>query len=673
MNSTPTIALYGTTLRELRVEKIQGVALMLEHAKMDDLASFLSVATGYDIDLNHVHARNLSGTTALHAAAASNARTVMEYLVTNVCVDVNAEDNWRRTPLDEANTFGHEDAARYLVSAGGVTSTRRSFAYEGVDFPTMPPRASAGQESLIGSESYANLQAFMMNSASGGTRSASLPGSALNTPGQSGHGDTAALRALHVNGGPRTSTSRLSQVRVAPSRPETPISQPETPTSAVDYQQLDRSNTPLSGGEIDNILATMDASVTSERFGGGVGGRGGGIEDWELLTTDVTVNELIGEGAFGEIRSGHWRGCPVAIKTLKTAVVTDQIAIKEFNREMAIWSKLVHPFIVQFLGVGYKAGQPPIMCCELMSGGSLQRRLHDLKLEGKNMNFDEGFRIAQNIASALTYMHSRRPFAVLHRDLKPANVLLTAEGVAKLADFGLSKMLSVKTPRSPRSPTPSQMGSPAVSPTGDDSDKDSPFKAAGSGRGGAGRKKREGSPEEKRAEIFEEKVYGQLYDHQFLMTGETGAYKYMAPEVFRHDFYGLKCDLYSFAIVAFELFEGLLTLRDPVSWAHRATGEEALRPGWAFMAAYGTRRCQMMTQLVEQCWHPDPNERPTCAVVSKIMRNIGRLSKYDKAEKSPGKAGGKRAGGPKGAKESGGAAPSKAEEEPAPSCGCVVM
>jgi hypothetical protein len=55
------------------------------------------------------------------------------------------------------------------------------------------------------------------------------------------------------------------------------------------------------------------------------------------------------------------------------------------------------------------------------------------------------------------------------------------------------------------------------------------------------------------------------------------------------------------------------------------------------------------------------------------MRNIGRLSKYDKAEKSPGKAGGKRAGGPKGAKESGGAAPSKAEEEPAPSCGCVVM
>ena len=54
MNSTPTIALYGTTLRELRVEKIQGVALMLEHAKMDDLASFLSVATGYDLSLIHI-------------------------------------------------------------------------------------------------------------------------------------------------------------------------------------------------------------------------------------------------------------------------------------------------------------------------------------------------------------------------------------------------------------------------------------------------------------------------------------------------------------------------------------------------------------------------------------------------------------------------------------------
>jgi serine/threonine protein kinase len=52
-----------------------------------------------------------------------------------------------------------------------------------------------------------------------------------------------------------------------------------------------------------------------------------------------------------------------------------------------------------------------------------------------------------------------------------------------------------------------------------------------------------------------EMVYSQLYSHAFLMTGETGAYKYMAPEVFKHEFYGLKCDVYSFAMVMYELFE----------------------------------------------------------------------------------------------------------------------
>jgi len=58
-----------------------------------------------------------------------------------------------------------------------------------------------------------------------------------------------------------------------------------------------------------------------------------------------------------------------------------------------------------------------------------------------------------------------------------------------------------------------------------------------------------------------------------LMTGETGAYKYMAPEVFRHEFYGLKCDVFSFGMVMYELFEGLMALGDPVQWAHLAAGE----------------------------------------------------------------------------------------------------
>ena len=174
-----------------------------------------------------------------------------------------------------------------------------------------------------------------------------------------------------------------------------------------------------------------------------------GTAEWELLPWDVKVDDVVGEGAFGEIRCGRWRGSPVAIKTLKSDCMTDAIALKEFNCEMSIWCRLVHPNIVQFLGVGYKAGQPPIMVCELMGGGSLQQKLLELQSWGKKMDFDRAFKIASNVAAALNYMHSRRPCAVIHRDLKPANILLTSNGVAKVADFGLSKMFDITTPREP--------------------------------------------------------------------------------------------------------------------------------------------------------------------------------------------------------------------------------
>ena len=141
-------------------------------------------------------------------------------------------------------------------------------------------------------------------------------------------------------------------------------------------------------------------------------------------------------------------GALVAVKMLKANCASDSIALREFDCEMSVWSRLVHPNVVQFLGVGYKAGRPPIMVCELMEW-SLQQKLMHMAV-GEEMTFDEGFRVATDVAAALHYMHSRRPFAVIHRDLKPANILLTHGGVAKVADFGLSRMLDVDTPRVPK-------------------------------------------------------------------------------------------------------------------------------------------------------------------------------------------------------------------------------
>ena len=129
-----------------------------------------------------------------------------------------------------------------------------------------------------------------------------------------------------------------------------------------------------------------------------------GAVDLELLPLDVKVDDVVGEGAFGEIRCGRWRGSPVAIKTLKSDRMTDAAALKQFNYEITIWCRLVHPNIVQFLGVGCKAKQPPIMVCELMGGGSLQQKLLELQSSGKKMDFDRAFKIASNLAAALNYI-----------------------------------------------------------------------------------------------------------------------------------------------------------------------------------------------------------------------------------------------------------------------------
>ena len=151
--------------------------------------------------------------------------------------------------------------------------------------------------------------------------------------------------------------------------------------------------------QLDDAFNTLERSMTQSVYF-----LPDGAADWELLPWDVKVDDVVGEGAFGEFRCGRWRGSPVAIKTLKSDCMTDAAALKQFNYEITIWCRLVHPNIVQFLGVGCKAKQPPIMVCELMGGGSLQQKLLELQSSGKTMDFDRAFKIASNLAAALNYI-----------------------------------------------------------------------------------------------------------------------------------------------------------------------------------------------------------------------------------------------------------------------------
>jgi eukaryotic-like serine/threonine-protein kinase len=95
-------------------------------------------------------------------------------------------------------------------------------------------------------------------------------------------------------------------------------------------------------------------------------------------------------------------------------------------------ARLQHPHIVQIYEVGEHAGGP-FFSLELVEGGTLAQ-----KLRGGPLAPESAAQLAETLALAVQYAHER---GVVHRDLKPSNILLTADGVPKIADFGLAKRL----------------------------------------------------------------------------------------------------------------------------------------------------------------------------------------------------------------------------------------
>jgi len=124
----------------------------------------------------------------------------------------------------------------------------------------------------------------------------------------------------------------------------------------------------------------------------------------------------------------------VAVKMLKSEVLSEE-AYPRLMREAQVVAKLNHPNIVSIHDIG-KDGEKQFFVLEFVDGMSL-RELLGTYPEGK-CDIQTVLRISMDVCSALQYAHSQ---SVLHRDVKPENILITEEGIAKLMDFGLAKML----------------------------------------------------------------------------------------------------------------------------------------------------------------------------------------------------------------------------------------
>ena len=148
------------------------------------------------------------------------------------------------------------------------------------------------------------------------------------------------------------------------------------------------------------------------------------------------VLEPLGAGGMGEVyRARDSRlGRIVAVKVLRPDLAADPDRIERFEREARAASALNHPNIVTIYDVGVEGGMSYI-AMEWVDGSALR----DLVARAKPQAIPTVVSIGAQIADGLGVAHSA---GIVHRDLKPENVMVTADGLVKILDFGLAKLVA---------------------------------------------------------------------------------------------------------------------------------------------------------------------------------------------------------------------------------------
>jgi hypothetical protein len=127
----------------------------------------------------------------------------------------------------------------------------------------------------------------------------------------------------------------------------------------------------------------------------------------------------------------------VALKVLHPDLAAS-LGPERFRREIELAAKLQHPHILSVYDSGETAGGQLWFTMPFVEGESLRDRLQ----RERQLPVGDALRITREIASALDYAHQR---GVIHRDVKPENVMLTPQGDALLADFGIARTLTAPT------------------------------------------------------------------------------------------------------------------------------------------------------------------------------------------------------------------------------------
>ncbi|KAG9133270.1 hypothetical protein Leryth_023522 [Lithospermum erythrorhizon] len=157
------------------------------------------------------------------------------------------------------------------------------------------------------------------------------------------------------------------------------------------------------------------------------------IFDCEIHWEDLHMHEEIGQGFYGIVYRGMWKGSDVAVKVYNASQCTEETS-SDYKTEIEIMRRLRHPNVLLFMGAVYSQEKLAVVT-EYLPRGSLFKALHK---SNQPLDVKRRLGMALDVARGMNYLHHRNP-PIVHRDLKSSNLLVGKSWTVKVGDFGLSR------------------------------------------------------------------------------------------------------------------------------------------------------------------------------------------------------------------------------------------